>query len=121
MRPYFRILVDVKVLKINDGKKVSVILSWEKIDICKLANDVNAFPMIRDVVFKVNKQLKLLHPCPYENLDVTNITFSISNYRQPSMPLVPNGNLKLMILVYNNREKNLLTLQYLWTRHIVFQ
>lgn len=105
----------------KDSKKYVPVISWKKIDICKFTEDYNTLPIIKDFLIHANESLTgLVHKCPYTGIALKNITYSLNRDQTPMfLPFMPNGEVKLVLLIYNNRDKNIATIQLCWTRWIV--
>lgn len=123
-KPIFRLFLQIDLLKSQDGKQYTSILSWDKIDICKYINDVSTLPRIRNILRDYNKTLEgILHKCPYNEIKKTNISFSFipsTCYERPTFTFLQNGYHKFKIRVYSNREKNIFTFQYIWNRQLFY-
>lgn len=59
----------------------------------------------------------VLHQCPYESLELKNVTLSI--HEKSIETFIPNGLIKIAIKIYNNRDKNLIFFQLILKQHIV--
>lgn len=95
------------------------ILSWKKVDLCKFTNDVNSFPIIKDYLIRANQSYHgIIHKCPYESFNV-NLTVSFYDAFNLTNVFVPNGELRMRVHIFNNRDRNIGTLQISWIRNVV--
>lgn len=113
--------LDVNVFREEGGKQNNrKLLSWKKLDICKLYSDLNSYPFIREVIKFIDRRLNgLLHECPYTSIEINNMTTSVSDNFDPTNSFMPNGKMKMELLFYNNRDKNILSLRIRWRRNII--
>lgn len=63
----------------------------------------------------------IIHKCPYTSISIKNMTFSFYRDYQSSYSFMSeNGVFKVKLHIYNNREKNIVTIEYTWKRQIIY-
>lgn len=50
----------------------------------------------------------IFHPCPFNSIDVYNVTFSFNGDENLEKVIFPNGENKFVINLYNNRIKKIM-------------
>lgn len=91
------------------------VIHWEKINACKLVEDLESYSLLREQVSDVNRTLKgMLHKCPYKSFDVDGITLSFGKTPNKDTPptIYPDGYAKVN-LDFRNRKKYLGIIQWL--------
>lgn len=74
---------------------------------------------ITDYLVYFNETLQgLIHRCPYQGA-FFNVSFSSANQLKTNRFIFPNGDLQAFVHIYNNRDKNILSFYFMWTRHLV--
>jgi hypothetical protein len=122
VKPLFRVWLDIDVFRTDENNATRKLLTWKKFDVCKFYIDVNSFPIIKDVIKFIDEKLNhILHVCPYNGLEIKNFSTSIKDNFDPQNSVLPNGQMKVVILAYNNRDKRIVSLKIKWTRNIVFK
>lgn len=121
-KPLFRIWFDVDMTRKNEVNQTQKLLSWKKFDICKFYSDTSSFPVIKDVIKYVDRKMNgMLHECPYSKAEIKNFTTSVTNNFDPQNSIIPNGLMKIELLIYNNRDKKIFFIKLKWRRHIIFK
>lgn len=97
------------------------IFLWQKIDICRFVNEVETYAnsMFKRYLIWANETFQgVIHKCPYRILLVRNLTLSLD----PSFEIdtiVPNGEIRHRINLYNNKDKNIGTFQIIWKQDLI--
>lgn len=116
---FLQVDVDVLFRKVS-GDEFKRILGWPKIDVCKFANDVDKYPIIKNQLRVVNESLNgFLHQCPYKKVEIVNATFSLKGRENLEAFVFPNGENKFNVRIYNNRDKNILSLEIVLMQQLV--
>lgn len=94
------------------------ILGWPKIDLCKFADDVETYSVLKSYLDYANNTFNgFIHRCPYRIAHIPNATISFDqNYtRDDETPttIFPNGENRFTVKFYNNRDKNIFTLEFM--------
>lgn len=80
-------------------------LKWDKIDLCKFAEDFSSYPFVNQYIINLNEEIPgLIEKCPRKKL-TTNFTLSFSD-----KIFAPSGVSQVIVCVYNNRDKNIITI-----------
>lgn len=88
----------------------SQFFNWDKIDICKLTEDVNSYHLFRDYLKIVNDKFNgLIHSCPYRGLNFINA--SISAISDNLHSIWPNGEIKVCVNLYSRKGKQIMFYQ----------
>jgi hypothetical protein len=83
-------------------------IDWKNIDVCKFAEDGNSFSFVKEYLDDFESKMPgLIRRCPFEIYKV-NLSLSQNNPNKKTA-VIPNGNLKAIVVASNNRDKNILT------------
>lgn len=96
------------------------VFAWEKIDICRFVNDIDSYSstMFKRYLTWANETFQgVIHKCPYRSLVVTNVTLSLDSFEFDT--IVPNGEVKLIVKLYNNRDRNIGTFHLTWIQSLI--
>lgn len=121
-KPIFNIKTDIDLsFRQSSGNEFKKIIHWPQIDMCKFAENINAsYSIIKDaLMFIINKLDDVLHLCPYTQIGVHNVSFSLQGNENLNAFMFPNGEIKCNVKFYNHREKNLLLTEVVILQHFV--
>lgn len=97
------------------------VFAWDRIEICRFANEIGSYTtssLITKYLLWANESFQgVLHKCPYTELTVTNLTLSLDSNEFET--IVPNGEIQLKVHLYNNRDRNIGTLQLTWNQSLI--
>lgn len=90
-------------------------IGWNKVDLCKFAENMDSYSILKEHLVRINHDLGgIIHSCPYRNFVLEKTNFLRFNRGPNAETIFPNGDLKILLRFYNNREKNLVTVQINW-------
>lgn len=121
-KPIFNWKLDVDLFfRKSSGNEFKRIIQWSQIDMCKFAENINSsYSVIKDHLMYINNKLNnVLHRCPYMQLEVHNVSFSLEGNENLNAFIFSNGEIKCNVKFYNNREKNLLLTEVVVLQHFV--
>lgn len=97
------------------------ILRWDKVDICKFAANVDSYSVFKEHLKSVNRTFGgIIHPCPYKGaLIIDKISLSLNYLNPAKTSLFPNGESKIAVHAYNNKNPDLMYYQ-LTFKQLVF-
>lgn len=108
-KPVSNLRVDVNIFfRRSSGAEFKRIISWPKIDVCKFAEDIETYSILKSYLMYTNKTFNgIIHSCPYKRVEFSNVNFSLNSNDKLETFLFPSGENKFSVRIYNNRVKNL--------------
>lgn len=94
---------------------------WDKIDICKLAADVDSYNLIRKHLKDVNDTFGgIMHRCPYRGFNISGVSLSLEYWLEEgisSNTFLPNGENSLLAHLYSIKDKTFLFYQLTFAQY----
>lgn len=104
----------------NSKETFRRIYRWDKFDVCRFTNDIDTLTssIFKHYLLWANETFQgLLHKCPYKDLILKSLTVSISSYEVDTF--VPNGELRLIVNIFNNRDRNIVSFKLSWEQNYI--
>lgn len=77
--------------------------------------------MLKDYLTLANKTFNgFLHRCPYQKIELTNVTVSMGK-NSDGESIFPNGENKFRIQFYNNKDRNIMLLEFCMLKDVRFK
>lgn len=91
------------------------VLGWNKIDLCKFAQNMDSYMMVKEHLLTINQYFNgVLHPCPYDRFFFEKVNFLRQMQLTDGSSIFPDGDLRVSVRFYNNRQNNILFFQVTW-------
>lgn len=121
-KPVYNFRIDVSIFsKLKREKEFKRLLFFPKIDACSFTDQIDSkYSVLKSQIYFINQTVNgEIHKCPYTKFEVANFNLSLNGDEKLEHFNLPNGMIKTIIQVYNNRDRNILFIEMDVLKNIV--